>query len=109
MIVGGFHELNLTLWSASRAVMGVACLLNASRFRRLKRVRVRVVLFDVELTLRREHFIAGLAVFSPEAQRDRALANSQVMERDVGKPVRQFRIYIKALLVSVRVQSEDRL
>jgi hypothetical protein len=42
-------------------------------------------------------------VFLPEPQRNSAFANAQVMERDVGKLKRQFRIYIKPLLVSVRV------
>jgi hypothetical protein len=64
---------------------------------------------DEQVAFQREHFVASLLVFLPESQGDGALANAQVVERDVGQPAWQFRIYIKRFLVSSSVQSEDRL
>src|SRR5579859_908739 len=65
-------------------------------------------MFDVEFPLAGEHFIAGLVVFCPEAQRHRACAYTQVMQGDVWEPVRQNRIYIKSFVVRVSVQSKNR-
>lgn len=63
---------------------------------------------DEQVAFQREHFVASLLVFLPESQGDGALGNPKVVERDVGQPAWQFRIYIKRILVSIRVQSEDR-
>jgi hypothetical protein len=64
---------------------------------------------DEQVAFQRKHFVASLLVFLPESQGEGALANTQVVERDVGQSARQLRIHIKRFLVSIRVQFEDRL